>query len=195
MPQEKRADSQECSTTQRRKSSKKEAHILLTECVLFFCFLRKAVPFDNSPLFLFERKRGKKNQKTCRFIALSLLMIIKTSCSSPSGNFAHKIYSEPRRILTLHKFVMVCKRHRRMPLSHRFSQQLPPRVILEAVCGKNFAIFVGATIGRPLLLHISIFCDKRFSNPKARTQVYLLPIHFLRKKRARVLSKSVPFSY
>jgi hypothetical protein len=39
MPQEKRADSQKCSTTQKRKPSKKEAHILLTECVLFFCFL------------------------------------------------------------------------------------------------------------------------------------------------------------
>ncbi|MBQ8861921.1 MAG: hypothetical protein IJ021_04165, partial [Clostridia bacterium] len=52
MPQEKRADSQKCSTTQKRKSKQKEARIHLTECVLFFYFLRKPEAFTKKLLLL-----------------------------------------------------------------------------------------------------------------------------------------------
>ena len=64
------------------------------------------------PLFLFERKRGKKNQKTCRFIALSLRQIAKTSCASPSSIFARTSQNsaEPRGEIMLHGFSVVCKR-------------------------------------------------------------------------------------
>jgi hypothetical protein len=36
-----------------------------------FNIFQKDAPFT-PPIFLFERKIGKKNQKTCRFIALSV---------------------------------------------------------------------------------------------------------------------------
>jgi hypothetical protein len=40
--------------------------------------------FNFIPLFLFERKRGKKNQKPCRFIALSEQIRTRKSAPLPA---------------------------------------------------------------------------------------------------------------
>ena len=52
---------------------------------VFFVFgLKRSALSIPYPLFLFERKRGKKNQKTCRFIALSVRKIIQKSAPLPA---------------------------------------------------------------------------------------------------------------
>jgi hypothetical protein len=59
--------------------------------------------------FFFEKKVAKK-QKTCRFIALSVLTQAESACTSPSLIFAcGKNYSEPRRILRFADFSLSAK--------------------------------------------------------------------------------------